>query len=175
MRVLFGFLQVGMGVGGLIALFNGQWLWMILAWAGAFLVGFRGNRMTRSLNGVSDSAYESLANIPQAIDQIRAGNFQSAAGLSLGAVNSFRLGGDKALLPMALVVRAVALGGGGKFDQARKAADEAERLSTSQSRQHAELLAEMRPIILQVQRELSSARPDPRRLVSEFLAMNGDI
>lgn len=175
MRALLGFMQIGLGIGGLVALFNGQWIAMIAAWGGAFLIGFIGNRMTRSLNGVSDSAYESMQNIPQAVEQIRGGNYRAAEGLSLGAVNAFRMGGDKALLPMALLVRAVALGAGEKYEPARKAIDEAERSSRTPPVQHKELFDEFRPMILHVQQELNSARPSSRRLVSDFLAMNDAV
>jgi hypothetical protein len=172
MRTFFGFLQFVFGIGGVIALFNAQWVAMIAAWVAAGAVGWIGNRIVKGAMGVSQSGQEAMANIPRAIDQLKRGSFAAAEGTTLGAVNSFRMGGDKELLAMALVLRAVALGANEKFDLARKAADEAEALTRSTSRQFQELHDMVRPLALHVQRELRGPRPNSSRLVSEFLELN---
>lgn len=169
MRALFGLLQLGLGIGGLVALLNGQWLITVLTWLGAFLIGLLGSRLVRSATGVSQIGNDAVQNIPRAIEQLRAGNYRAAEGLSLGAVNAFRLGGDQALLPMALLIRAVALGANKKFEPAKELANDAERLS-----RNIPDYADIRPIFLQIQRELSAPQPDSYRLVAEFLVMNDE-
>ena len=51
MRAFFGFLQFALGLGGIIALFNGQFVLMIAAWIGAFAVGWFGNRIVKGAMG----------------------------------------------------------------------------------------------------------------------------
>lgn len=174
MRALFGFMQIGLGIGGFVALFNGQWLVMILCWVGGFLVGWLGNHVVRVMMGVSQAGQDAMGNLPRALEQISSGNYVAAEGTSLGAVNAFRMGGDRAFLPMALTLRAVALGANGKFDQARAAVNEAEVLSRGGSQQLQEIQAEIRPLILVVQSELRTPVPDSQRLVKRFLELNDE-
>lgn len=172
MRAFLGFLQIACGIGGVIALFNGQWLAMVGAWTTAFVIGLVGVRATKAVNGISDMGRESIGSVPQTIDLIRRGAYTQAEGVSLGAVNSFRIGGDRHFLPIALTVRAVALGANGKFDAARKAADEAELLSRNTPARIPGGYDEIRPVILAVQRELRSSTPSSACVVSVFLAAN---
>lgn len=172
MRAVFGLLQFGLGLGGVIALFNGQFLIMIAVWVGALAVGFVGNQVVRSAMGVSQSGQEAILSVSRTIELLTQGNYSSAEGTALGAVNAFRMGGDKGLLPMALVLRAVALGANGKFDKARSAIDEADAVYRSSPPSIQEALDEIRPVMLHVQRELHMAQPNSSRLVAGFLELN---
>ncbi|NUT72743.1 hypothetical protein [Pseudarthrobacter sp. C4D7] len=170
MRAFLGFLQIACGIGGVIALFNGQWLAMVGALTTAFVIGLVGVRATKAVNGISDLGFEAIGSVSQAVDLIRRGAYTQAEGVSLGAVNSLRFGGDRHFLPIALTVRAVALCANGKFDAARMAADEAEALSRNPPARSPGGYDEIRPMILAVQRELRSSTPSSGRVVLEFLA-----
>lgn len=172
MRAFLGFLQFALGLGGIIALFNGQFVAMILAWLGALGVGLIGNRVVRGVMGVSQSGQDAISSIPATLHLIEEGQYSAAEGHALGAVNAFRFGGDKALLPMALLLYAVALGANSKFDQARRAIDEADSIFLSSPAKLRELNDEIRPAIVQVKRELHSPQPDAKHLVSQFLELN---
>lgn len=172
MRALFGFLQFALGIGGLIALFNGQFLSMIAAWLGAFLVGWVGNRIVRGLMGVSQSGQDAIPDLRVAMRELSQEKFSSAEGSSRAAVSAFRAGGDKALLPVALLVSAVALGANAKFDLARKAIDESEHLLRTGSPRLQEANGELLPVVLQIQRELHAYQPSSPRLVAHFHEWN---
>ncbi|WP_167043554.1 hypothetical protein [Salinibacterium sp. ZJ454] len=126
-------------------------------------------------SGISQSAQDSMHFIPQTVELLRRGDYNSAEGTALGAVNAFRMGGDKGLLPLALALRSVALGANGKFDSARKAVDEAEALSRTippRPPRFQDVYDDVRPMILSVQRELHRQPPDSSRLVEYFLELN---
>ncbi|WP_395243501.1 hypothetical protein ACGGZK_15410 [Agromyces sp. MMS24-K17] len=172
MKTFLGFLQVGSGIGGLIALFNGQWGLTILAWGFALLIGYLGNRMVRAVEGVSQTGREALGGVSQSIDLLRRGEYRSALGVSRSTVSSFRMGGDKAFLPIALTIHAVALGATGDVQGARRAAQEADDGFRRLPPMLAADADEMREVLAVVRRELDRGVPDPSGLVEKFLAFN---
>lgn len=172
MRAFFGLLQFALGIGGIIALFNGQFVLMIAAWIGAFAVGWFGNRIVKGAMGISQSGQEAISSIPATLELIESGRYSAAEGHARGAVNAFRMGGDRGLLPMALLLQAVALGANGKFDQARRAIDEADSLFLSSPAKIRELNEEIRPAMIHVRSELHSPQPDSTYLVTRFLELN---
>src|SRR4051812_3702556 len=109
MKALFGLLQLACAVGGIVALFHGQWLLLIAAWIAAGLVGLFGARAVRGVDGISESGRQALGAIPRAVELLRRGEYRAATGVTRSAVTGFRMGGDKSLLPVALTLHAVAL------------------------------------------------------------------
>ena len=109
MKALLGLVQMGSLVAGLVALFNGRWLIVIGCAVFAGLVGLAGNRLVRGVEGISESGRDAMRAIPRAIELLRKGEYRAATGMSRSAVTSLRIGGDKALLPLALTIHAAAL------------------------------------------------------------------
>lgn len=178
MKAFFGFLQVGLGVIGLIALLNGKWLVVILCWAGALLVGFIGGRIVRRVEGISEGGRQVIGNIGQAIQQLEQGNYAAANGLMMGAVSQFKFGGDNGLLPMALAVQSVTQAAVGKNEAARKTIADARYRLTNMPRVPAYEEAEMRELEEQIQEVLCiveagiSTGSSPESIVQEFLVYN---
>jgi hypothetical protein len=171
-KALFGLIQMACVVGGFVALFNGQWLVLTGAWVAAGLVGLAGNRLVRGVDGVSQTGRDAMASIPRAIELLRRGEYRAATGVTRSAVSSFRMGGDKTLLPIALTVHAVALAGIRDVAGAEKAISEASRLFDAVPAALAAEATEMRQVHASVRRELQDGVPDPSRLVENFLAFN---
>jgi len=177
-KAFFGFLQVGLGVIGLIALFNGRWLVVILCWAGALLVGFIGGRIVRRVEGISEGGRQVIGNMGQAIQQLEQGNYLAANGLMVSPVSQFKFGGDNGLLPMALAIQSVTQAAVGKNEAARKTIADARYRLTNMPRVPAHEEAEMRELQEQIQEVLSivetgiSRGSSPDRIVREFLAYN---
>lgn len=144
MQALFGFLQLGLGVIGLIALFNGRWLVVILCWAGALFVGFIGGRIVRRVEGISEGGRLGIGNMGQAIQQLEQGNYAAANRLMVSPVTQFEFGGDNGLLPMALAIQSVTQVAVGKNEAARKTIADARYQLTSMLRVSALKEAEMR-------------------------------
>ena len=171
MKAFLGFIQVGLGIGGLVALFNGQWLALFLCWGGGFLVGLLGSRATRAIEGVSQGGQEALGNIGAAIEQLRQGRYDSANGLVMGAVSQFRIGDDKDLLVSALTLQSVTMAAVGKPNAAHKAASEAKQRLTNLPSAMALETDDLRMILSLVDSELSrGSKPD--RIVRKFLEFN---
>lgn len=170
MKAFLGFIQAGLGIGGLIALFNGQWLALFLCWGGGFLVGLLGSRATRAIEGVSEGGREASRNIGDAIEQLRQGRYDSANGLVMAAVSQFRIGGDKGLLVVALTLQSVTMAAVGKSSAAHKAAIEAKQRLTNLPSAMALETEELRMILSVVDSEISSGS-EPDRIVRKFLEL----
>ena len=167
-------------VSGLIALFNGRWLYVIFCWACAAIVGVIGERLIRQVEGISQSGRESIVKIDQAIQQLREGNYLAANGIIRSAVIIFKTGGDNTLLPIALTVQSVTQAAVGKNDAARKTITEARYRITNfpLAPTSASMEAEMRENIEFMQEIISiveagiSRGSSPNSIVREFLARN---
>uniref|UniRef100_UPI000A3E25EA hypothetical protein n=1 Tax=Demequina pelophila TaxID=1638984 RepID=UPI000A3E25EA len=72
-------------IGGVVALFNGRWVDMIVALVVAMRAGFIGNWAVKAQEGISESGRETLPDIDRAIDWLHAGEFQSANVAARGA------------------------------------------------------------------------------------------
>lgn len=155
-----------------MALFNGQWLVLIGAWLFAGLIGLAGNRLVRGVDGVSQLGQDAMRNIPGTVELLRRGQYGAANGMSRSAVTSFRMGGDKALLPIALTLHAVTLAATRDTAGAEKALTEAASLFDRMPPGLAQEVAEVREVHGFVRRELRKGVPDPSRFVEEFLAFN---
>lgn len=170
MKALFGLLQIGLGVVGVIALINGKWLWMIGAWVAAGLVGLAGNRAVRSVEGISELGRDAARNLDRAVDLLRRGDYPAAAGVTRSAVRDFRIGGDKVLLPLAMTLHAVALTSVRDVPGARQATVEA----ADRLRHLPPALANERAVLQQtltvLQRQLNMGVPDSAAMVAEALA-----
>lgn len=177
MKAFLGFLQVGLGIAGVVALFKGEWLALALCWIGAWLVGLVGNRLVGMKEGISQGGRESIAVLDEAIQLLRSGRYVAAEGHVRSAVTQFKLGGDKELLTMGLVVLAVAQGANGKFDAAKKSAAEAKsRLRNPSSgfygtREADEILA----ILTALERELRGSSPNVDPIVRALLDFEEDL
>jgi hypothetical protein len=165
-------LQVAGLVGGVVALFNGQWLAVIGAWLFAGLIGLAGNRMVKGVEGISQFGQDALPNIPRTVELLRRGDYDAAKGMSRAAVNSFRMGGDKELLPIALTMHAVTLAATRDIAGAENAIAEAGRLFDRMPPALAAQLDEVRELHAFVGRALRNGVPDPSRFVQEFLTFN---
>lgn len=175
MKPLLGMLQMACFIGAGVALFSGQWLLVAAALVSAGLVGLVGNRLTRAVDGISDTGREALAHIPQAMELLRREQYQAAMGLTSGVVTDIRLGGDKALLPPALTLHAVALASVGDARGAEKAVQEASRLTQSLPPAVAAEADGIRHIQQMVRRELALGLPDPKAMVRAVLASDSGV
>lgn len=177
-KAFFGLLQMGLGVFGIIALFNGRWLVVILCWAGALLVGFIGGLIVRRVEGISEGGRQVLGNISSAIHQLEQGNYTAADGLMVSPVSQFKFGGDNGLLPMALAIQSVTQAAVGKNDAARKTIADALSRLTNMPRVAAHEEAEMREAqegireVLTIVESGISRGSSPESIVREFLAYN---
>lgn len=172
MKGLIGLLQLACLVGGVVALFNGQWLLLIGAWLVAGLVGLAGNRLVRVVDGVSETGREAMSQILRAIELLRRGEYRAASGVTRSAVSSFRMGGDKNLLPIALTMHAVALASVNDAAGAEAAVIEAKGLTAALPPALQADAEDFREIQGLVERELRKGLPDADGLVREFLAFN---
>ena len=172
MKALLGWVQMGSLVAGLVALFNGRWLIVIGCWVFAGLVGLAGNRLVRGVEGISESGRDAMRAIPRAIELLRQGEYRAATGMSRSAVTSLRIGGDKALLPLALTIHAVALAATRDAAGAEKALMEASILFDAMPPSLAAEATEVRQLHALVRRELRNGVPSPSRLVEDFLALD---
>lgn len=171
-RAFLGLVQIGLGIGGVIALINGQWMWMVLAWGAAGLTGFFGNLMVRATEGISEGGQAAINDIPRALELLRQGQYSSAKGVTRAAVASFRMGGDKTLLPIALTVHAVALASLREVSDSRKALDEASELFRRLPPALAADLDDMQHLLTLVRQELDLGVPDPDGLVADVITFN---
>lgn len=172
MKSALGCLQLILWGGGIVALFNAQWIAMIACWVAAALVGFAGNQMVRLAQGVSQSGQDAIGNVNRSVTLLERGEYESAVGATRALVSGFRSGGDKQLLPLALTFHSVALGAARDVPGARRALDEAARGLRMMPREFADEVAELRHVHQTIERELDRGVPDPSRLVAEFLAWN---
>jgi hypothetical protein len=171
-KALLGWMQMGLLVAGLVALFSGRWLVVLGAWALAGLVGLAGNRLVRGVEGVSSSGRDAMIALPRAIDLLRRGEYRAATGMSRSAVTDFRMGGDRNFLPIALTIHAVTLTATRDTDGASKALLEASRLLDTMPPARAAEVMGLRQVHAHVRRELRSGVPNPSRFVDDFLAFN---
>lgn len=172
MKTFLGVLQVGSLIAGLVALLDGKWFLAGVAAVFAFVIGYVGSHMVRHMEGVSQFGQDAFGDFSRSIESLRRGNWQSAVGTARSAVSSFRIGGDAALLPVALTLYSVALAATRDIDGARKIADDADRRFRQVPAEFASEVSEMRHVLMLVRRELDRGVPDPSRLVAEFLALN---
>src|SRR5690606_29989130 len=125
MKGCLGIIQIALGIGGIIALINGEWGLMLGAWIGASVVGFLGNSYVKATEGVSQLGQDAMDQIQAALFELRQGNYAHASRLSSSAVQSIRIGRDQLLLPLALQVQATALGATQDIEGAKRAVAEA--------------------------------------------------
>ncbi len=172
MKALIGLFQFACLGGGVVALFNGQWLGMIGSWLLAGLVGVAGNRLVRRVDGVSETGRQAMSQIPRSIELLRRGECRAASGVTRSMVSNFRMGGDKYLLPFAQTIHDVALASVNDAAGAETAVTEAKRLTAVLPpipQVDVEVLREMQGL---VERELRKGLPDADSLVREFLALD---
>lgn len=172
MKAFLGFIQIGLGIVGIVALVNGQWLGMIAAWAVGFGVGYLGNRAVRATDGISQLGQDALGNVDRAIDLLRRGEFRAASGVTRSTISSFRMGGDKRLMPMALALHAVALASSQDLSGARRALQESREYLGFTPRGVSAEADELRQLHALIQREIESGVKDPELLVAGFLDWN---
>lgn len=175
MKPLLGWLQTAGLIGGVVALFNGQWVAMVGSWLFAVLVGLAGDRLVRSAEGLSQSGQDAMGAIPRTIELLRQGQYAQARGTSRSAVTSFRMGGDKQLLPIALTLHAVTLAANRDIEGADNALTEAARLFDNMPAGLAEEAADIRELHALVRREVRTGVPDPSGFVERFLALNAAV
>lgn len=172
MKAFLGFVQFGLGVAGIVALINGQWLPMIGAWVAGGLVGLVGNRLVRMTEGVSQSGQDAIGDVRRTSDLLRRGAYPAAVGTTRSLVSAFRSGGDRVLLPFALTLHSVALAAVRDHVGAQRALTEATQLLRFMPAEFSGDVAEMREMHAAIQRELDWGVPDPSRLVASFLDWN---
>ncbi|MBC9953793.1 hypothetical protein ICM05_03885 [Leucobacter sp. cx-42] len=180
MKAFFGFLQFVLGAVGLFALFNGQWVAVLICWAGAGFVGFIGGRLVRRVEGVSEGGRQVLQSIGQAVQKLEIGDYDAANGLMASAVFQFKAGGDKGLLVLALSLQAVTKAAVGDYDAARRVIEEARYRIAHMPRGSGVDEAEMREMLAEVHVVLSIVETAifrgerPERIVQEFLEFNSE-
>lgn len=169
MKGFLGLLQIGLGIAGLVALFNGQWLAMIGAWGVAALIGFAGSRLVRRAEGVSEAGRQwGVGDMERGVELLLKGDYTSASRETASAVKTFRMGGDFGLIIMALTAHAVALAARHDLDGARTALVEASDRYQKLPVYQAEMAPGLSQLHSTLQRELAHGVPDPSGLVSEF-------
>lgn len=172
MKAILGLLQFGLVIGGIIAAFNGQWLLLIVGVAGAFAVGWLGNRATRAIEGISESGRDAVGMIHEAERLIREGNYRSAVGSARGAVNGLRMGGDRDFLPFAYSTLGVALAATGDIEGSRRALND---VDTSAGHVRPELrdeIDDLRALGLDLRRELDRRPFDHVRVLTVYSRWN---
>lgn len=172
MKSLLGLIQIGLGIAGLVALVNGQWLTMVGCWVGGLVVGVLGNRAVRAAEGLSETGRGALQTVPEVIEALRRGERQRALGLSNSAVRDFRMGGDKPLLMLALTLQAVTFAGTGAMDKARAALSESRQRLGELPYAAAREAGEIEKLHAILAEELSKHSPNGDRIVSRFLEYN---
>ena len=89
MKGFLGLLQIGLGIAGLVALFNGQWLAMIGAWVVAALIGFAGSRLVRRTEGVSEAGRQwGVGDMERGVELLLKGDYTSASRETASAVKT---------------------------------------------------------------------------------------
>lgn len=174
MKALLGFIQIALGIAGIVALFNGQWLAMIGAWVVAFLIGVIGSRVTRHIEGVSEHGRDAIGGMSRALELLRRGEYLSASGATRSQVQALRIGGDKELLVLALTLHAVALASIRDLSGARKALVEASDRYQALPLAMAQEFPEMRRVHALLQREIAQGVPNPSGMVGEFFELTDD-
>lgn len=172
MKSILGLAQLGLGAWGVFALINGQWLTVLAAWSVAGLLGLVGNRLTRTVEGVSESGREALASIPRAVELLRDNDYRQALGVTRAVVRSFRLGGDKGLLAMALPIHAVALAANDDPFSAKQALNEIEGLLRYVPAEMGDEVVAIRRLTRWLETELKERPYETSNLVSGFLRWN---
>ena len=172
MKALLGLLQAGLVIGGIIAAFNGQWLLLIAGLAGAFAVGWLGNRATRAVEGISESGRDAVGALREAERLIRDGNYRSAVGSARGALNGLRMGGDKDFLPFAYSTLAVALAATGDVEGSRRALNDVDVTAANVRPELREEVDDLRRLGLDLRRELDRRPFGPERFMAVYAKWN---
>ncbi|MGB3413906.1 MAG: hypothetical protein WBA28_04230 [Microbacteriaceae bacterium] len=175
MKGCLGIIQIGLGIGGVIALLNGAWWLLLAAFGASIIIGILGSLYVKATEGVSQIGQDAIKEVGSAIQQLRQGNLAAANNLSRSAIRSFKFGGDKMLLPLALTVHAVTLAALGEIDASKKALAESSQLLKSMP-VFAELDDKSQDFIDETHRFLEKALnkgvKDPARFVEKFLEIN---
>ena len=172
MKALLGLLQAGLVIGGIVAAFNGQWLLLIVGLAGAFVVGWLGNRATRAVEGISESGRDAVRMLRDAERLINDGNYRSAVGSARGALNGLRMGGDKDLLPFAYSTLAVALATTGDIEGSRRALNDVEATTRNVRPELRDEVDDLRALGLDLRRELDRRPFSSERLLAVYSKWN---
>jgi hypothetical protein len=172
MKALLGFLQVGLVIGGIIAALNGQWVLLIVSLAGAFAIGWLGNRATRAVEGISESGRDAVAMLYAAEQHIRDGDYRAAVGSARGAVNGLRLGGDKDFLPFAYSTLGVALAATGDIEGSRRALNDVDACARNVRPDLRDDANDLCTLGHELRRELDRRPFDPDRVLKAYSRWN---
>lgn len=175
MRTFLGFAQLGLGIWGLVGLLNGSWMTTIVAWGLLLVVSIIGVRLTKFTNGgVSDMAGDAASAMYRAGEALRNSDLSAARTHSQTAINALRIGGDKDMLPMALTMRAVALGGSGRWGEAKQDMGECRTILNRMDVAKRSYISELDEVFDTVEREVRNPSPSSVRLVAAFNRLNSD-
>lgn len=169
MKPFLGLLQLALGVGGIIALFNGEWLLMIGAWVAAMLIGLAGNRAVKSSEGVSQTGQDSFPDLDHALEALEKRNYSGAEHFARSASEGFRMGGDTVLLAFSLMIRSVAQAARGETMQAQNTFNDAERLMALMKNRGSAQFERLDSLRFVVEVELREGARDTERLVTRVL------
>lgn len=174
MKTLVGIAQLACIIGGFVALFQGHWMWLIVGWVAAGILGYLGNQLVRAQDGISESGKQAVDTFPQIVAHLRAGNFESAAKLSRGAASGFAIGKDTELLAVARQFEAAALIASGDLNSAQTRLNQVDAairpLATARSGATPQPVAELLEVQEFMRHELSRGVPLSGTFVERFLA-----
>ncbi len=171
MKSLLGLIQIGLGIAGLVALVNGQWLTMVGCWVGGLVVGVLGNRAVRATEGLSETGRGALQTVPQVIEALRREE-RWGARPSNSAVRDSPHGWDKPLLMLALTLQAVTFAGTGAMEKARAALSESRERLGELPYAAAREAGDIEKLHAILAEELSKDSPNGDRIVFRFLEYN---